>query len=57
MKITMTYALAHAASMDAANRSMRKAGRTVWNVDDYNAHVREFDRLWPIEMELKYGNR
>ena len=43
----MTYALAHAASMDTGNRSMRAAGRTAWNEDDYNVSVKEFDRLFP----------
>lgn len=45
--ITMTYDLAMAAAWDAANRSMRKAGRKVWSVDDYNAAVDEFYRLMP----------
>lgn len=36
---TLTKALAYAAAMDAGNRHMRKAGRTAWNEDDYNAAV------------------
>lgn len=47
-KFALTYELAHAASMDAGNRSMRAGGRTAWNLDDYNASVDEFNRLWPI---------
>lgn len=43
----MTYQLAMAAARDAGNRSMREAGRTKWNQADYNAMVREFNRLWP----------
>lgn len=43
----MTYKLAHAASWDAENRSMRAAGRTRWNQDDWNAAAREFERLVP----------
>lgn len=34
--ITMTYSLAMAAGQDAANRSMRKAGRKAWNRADAN---------------------
>ena len=30
----MDRALAYAASTDAANRQMRKAGRVTWNADD-----------------------
>lgn len=51
-KPQMTGQLAHAASMDAGNRSMRKAGRAHWNQDDYNACWLEYGRLWPIEAEL-----
>lgn len=41
------YDLAMSAFKDAANRSMRRGGRKVWNVDDYNAGVAEFNRLLP----------
>ncbi len=34
--------------MDAANRSMRAAGRKAWNEDDANLAAREFNRLWPL---------
>jgi hypothetical protein len=34
--VMMTPALARAASMDAANRRMRAAGRTAWDEDDFN---------------------
>lgn len=37
MKQRMTKALARAIGQDAGNRSMRKAGRTAWSADDYNA--------------------
>jgi hypothetical protein len=43
--IAMTYELAHAAGWDAANRSMRKAGRTVWNKDDYDVACETMNRL------------
>ena len=46
-KIQMTEQLARAAAWDAANRSMRAAGREHWNEDDYNACWAEFNRLWP----------
>lgn len=49
--IVMTKEIAHAASQDAANRSMRKAGRKSWNVDDYNVAVDEYNRLWPEEYD------
>ena len=40
----MTYDLAMAIGKDAANRRMRKAGRTTWNLADYNESVRAFYR-------------
>src|ERR1039457_3907629 len=46
-KPKMTEALARAAGADAANRQMRKAARTSWSEEDYNAAVAEFNRLWP----------
>jgi len=42
----MTYQLAHAAATDAANKAMRKAGRTSWNKADYNVAVRTFKKLF-----------
>lgn len=45
--ITMTREIAWAAAWDAGNRHMRQGGRTRWNKSDYNAAVREFNRLWP----------
>jgi len=47
MKIRMTYDLAMAAARDAGDRHMCEADRTKWNQADYNAMVREFNRLWP----------
>lgn len=49
----ITREIAHAASWDAGNRSMRSAGRTAWSEDDYNAAVAEYNRLWPLEVELE----
>lgn len=47
-KPTLTYPLLMAASRDAGNASMRKAGRTAWNEDDWNAACEVSDRLWPM---------
>lgn len=35
-RVVLTRELAYAAGHDAANRSMRTNGRSVWNADDYN---------------------
>lgn len=53
MKIQLTRDLAWAAATDAGNRSMRQAGRTKWSQRDYNAAIREFDRLWPLERDIR----
>lgn len=39
--------LARAAATDKANRRMRKAGRTRWNLSDFRCAVREYYRLLP----------
>ena len=54
-KIVMTYDLAMAASRDEGNRSMRKAGRTKWNVDDWNAACDALDRYYPQEQRASEG--
>ncbi len=51
-RIQMDRKLAHAASTDAGNRSMRAAGRTAWNLDDRHAAVVEYDRLYPESAEI-----
>jgi hypothetical protein len=43
--ITPTHELAHAAGRDAGNRSMRAAGRTRWNDDDWNAAAATYERV------------
>jgi hypothetical protein len=43
MKIT--YNLAMAASRDAGNRHAKKAGRIVWNWEDWDCAADEFARL------------
>jgi hypothetical protein len=49
--MSRTYEIAMAAARDAANRNMRKASRLVWNEDDYNVMVSEFNRLMPEPEE------
>lgn len=49
--VTMDYDLARAAGKDAADRSMKKAGRIHWNMDDYNEFVRMFCHLWPEDRD------
>ena len=51
-KITITREIARAAAMDTGDRSMRQAGRTTWNREDYNAMIEEFNRLWPEEFDI-----
>jgi hypothetical protein len=41
----MTYKIAMAASRDAGNKSMKAAGRSVWDEDDHGAACAEFERL------------
>ena len=45
--------LAQAAATDAGNRSMLKAGRRVWNAEDYNAATNTLNSLWTDEDELR----
>ena len=42
----LTKAIIYTAARDAGNRSMKKAGRTVWAAADYNAACEEFERLF-----------
>ena len=41
----LIYEIAHAIGQDAGNRSMRKAGRKVWNRKDYNKAAETMSRL------------
>ena len=45
--LVMTVQLAHAVMKDAGDRSMRAAGRRIWNADDYDAGVDAFHRALP----------
>ncbi|KKK66803.1 hypothetical protein LCGC14_2960410 [marine sediment metagenome] len=47
----LTQHLAWCAAEDVGNRSMRRGGRASWSVDDYNAAVREYNRLWFPDAE------
>lgn len=49
-----TRDLAYAASVDAANRSMRKAGRKRWSEEDRDIAASEFSRLRPLEAEYPW---
>ena len=44
-RIELTFNAIHALAWDAANRSIRKAGRSKWSAEDYNNAVDEFNRL------------
>jgi hypothetical protein len=55
MKTAVTYEVAMSAGRDAGNRSMRSAGRTAWNAEDYGAAALEFTRLWPEENDLAHA--
>ncbi len=43
-RIEMTPQLAMAAGWDAANRRMRREGRTTWNEDDWNHAAEVYER-------------
>lgn len=46
MKRQATYREAVAAGQDAGNRSMKSAGRTSWNDDDWTAAALTFEKLF-----------
>lgn len=52
----LTREMCYAAGMDAGNLSMRQAGRTKWNEDDYNACVRVCNRLLDSITKLGCGH-
>jgi len=43
--MTATYKVAMAAGRDAGNRSARRAGRTRWSEDDFNAAARVMEQI------------
>jgi hypothetical protein len=46
--VKLTREIAYSPGMDAANRSMRSAGRKAWNEDHASIAAKEFNRLWPL---------
>ena len=53
MKMKMTKDLARAAGYDVAQRNMRTNGRKKWNAEDYHLGAIEFEKLWPLNKDLK----
>lgn len=45
--MVMTFKIAHSIGMDAANKSMRAAGRNVWNEEDANVAASVSYELFP----------
>lgn len=56
-RLKMTEELVRAAAWDAANASMRKAGRSKWSREDQSVYCQTFDRLGmahlPAEAKLR----
>lgn len=50
-RVVVDAAIARAAGWDAGDRSMRAAGRSAWNEDDWNAACETFDRLMALAGE------
>jgi hypothetical protein len=44
----MTYHIAMAAGRDAGNRSMKAAGRTKWNEDDWDAAAATTEQIMTL---------
>ena len=53
MTIKATYQLAMAASLDAGNRSMKKAGRAKWSQKDIEAAEKAFHQVMGTTPERK----
>lgn len=49
--MTLTPSLIYAASFDAGNRAMRRAGRNAWNESDRDAAFREW---WRLSLACEY---
>ncbi len=47
-RIKLTRLMCYAAASDAGNTSMRRGNRVKWNLTDYNAVVKEYNRLLDI---------
>lgn len=48
MKMKLTPEIIHAIGWDAGDRSMKQAGRIVWNYMDLDAAVKASNKLWDI---------
>ena len=48
----LTYGIAYSLGLDAANRQMRKAGRTTWNEQDAQLASATLDRHFPLCAEI-----
>ena len=46
-----TYKIAMAAGQDAANRHMKKAGRTAWDESDYAVACETFEKVYGSQQE------
>jgi hypothetical protein len=56
-KVKVDYALVHAHAWDAGNESMRRAGRTEWNADDFDAAVAVMEKYYYFEeKEIDYAD-
>jgi hypothetical protein len=53
--ITLTPSLIGAATLDAGTRSMRKAGRSIWNEDDLDAASIVSNQLWDVLDHANWG--
>ncbi len=53
----MDYHLAMAMGHDAADRQMRREGRTTWNIDDWNLAAETVERLYPTEQGAEDARR
>uniref|UniRef100_A0A6M3JQ92 Uncharacterized protein n=1 Tax=viral metagenome TaxID=1070528 RepID=A0A6M3JQ92_9ZZZZ len=51
--LKITREIARSIGRDAANRNMKKGGRTEWNEDDWNVGAEACAKVWPEEREEK----
>ena len=51
-RIKLTRSICYAAASDAGNASMRRGNRVKWNSTDYNAAIKEYNRL----LDILYKN-
>jgi len=53
MKSLLTREIAYAAGWDVSNRSMQKAGRNKWNMDDWNEAAKIINKLLDLIEQRK----